>query len=269
MKRYLEIVEGALKEALGGGGRPQTLFDAMRHGVGSGGKRLRPVICCAAAEAAGGTAEDAKWAAAAIELIHNYTLVHDDLPAMDNDTLRRGEPSVWAKFGEGNAILAGDALQALAFATLARTAEKRPGAMAAMLAVFARAAFGVVAGQVEDIAAAKGSFTRDTLDFIFEHKTADLFMCAAEAGALAGGADDDAAAKLRKYAFHLGVAFQFEDDLLDGDDGAFSSLAIMDRAAIEAEIASHTEAAVAALEGLKGDTSFLVSLVRSLAGRRA
>ena len=268
VERHLELVERTIAEALASLGRPAALAEAMRHGVGSGGKRLRPLICCEAAEAVGGSAQDARWAAAAIELIHNYTLVHDDLPAMDNDEMRRGAPSVWAKYGEGNAILAGDALQALAFRILAKTPERRTGALAKILEVFGRAAVGVVAGQVEDIAAANGGFSRDTLDFVFSHKTADLFMCAAEAGALAGGASDEDAARLRDYAFHLGVAFQYEDDLLDGDDGAFSSLSLMDEAEIKAEIARHTEAAVKALEGVPGDASRLVTLVRRLVGRK-
>jgi geranylgeranyl pyrophosphate synthase len=125
MQRYLDITTATLEEALSMYVRPRELADAMRHAIMAGGKRIRPVICLAAAEAVGGSAEDARYAAAAIELLHNYTLVHDDLPSMDNDTLRRGKPTVWAKYGESTAILAGDALQALAFQLLAKTKEKR------------------------------------------------------------------------------------------------------------------------------------------------
>ena len=115
-EEYLAIIEKTLDEVLPKEGeRPAELSEAMRYAVGAGGKRIRPLICLASAVAVGGKAEDARCPAAAIELLHNYTLVHDDLPAMDNDTERRGKPSVWAKFGEANAILAGDALQALAF----------------------------------------------------------------------------------------------------------------------------------------------------------
>ena len=115
-EEYLAIVEKTLDEVMPGAlERPAEHSSSMRYAVGTGGKRIRPLICLASAVAAGGRAEDARYPAAAIELLHNYTLVHDDLPAMDNDTERRGKPTVWAKYGEANAILAGDALQALAF----------------------------------------------------------------------------------------------------------------------------------------------------------
>ena len=259
MQKYLDIIEKTLAEELANlpEGREKILGEAMRYGVGAGGKRIRPVLALAAAEAAGGGAEDAKYAAAAIEFLHNYTLIHDDLPAMDNDTMRRGKPSVWAKFGEANAILAADALQALAFATLA----KSKGDTAKLLSAFGAAGVGVVAGQIEDIA-------RGDIDFVFAHKTADLFICAAKAGAIAAGADDACAAALGEYAFHLGMAFQYEDDLLDGDDGAFSSLSTMSTAEVEAAIARHSAAALAALDNLPGEVSFLRVLAARLAERK-
>jgi len=115
-----KIVEDTLDEVLPkSDARPAELSDAMRYAVGSGGKRVRPLICLSSALAVGGKAEDARYPAAAIELLHNYTLVHDDLPAMDDDVERRGQPTVWKKYGEANAILVGDALQALAFRALA------------------------------------------------------------------------------------------------------------------------------------------------------
>ena len=125
-EEYLAIIEKTLDEVLPKEGeRPAELSEAMRYAVGTGGKRIRPLICLASAVAVGGSAEDARYPAAAIELLHNYTLVHDDLPAMDDDTERRGKPSVWAKFGEANAILAGDALQALAFKAAANAPRRR------------------------------------------------------------------------------------------------------------------------------------------------
>ncbi len=235
--------------------RPAALHAAMRWAVEGGGKRIRPQICLAAAEAVGGEAADAMMPACAIELLHSYTLVHDDLPAMDNDTERRGKPTVWTKFGEANAILAGDALQALAFETLARAPEKKPGAVAKMLAAFGKYAVGVVRGQVEDIAEGDKD-----VPFIYEHKTADLFMSAAVTGALAGGGSDEDVEKLRLFAFHLGLAFQYEDDLLDDD-------APCGREEAAKRVRAETDAAVAALEGLPGDTAFLVSLAQKLVGR--
>ena len=278
-----ELVEKALDDILPAAEmRPASLSQAMRWAVMGGGKRVRPRICLAAAIAAGGRAEDAVFPACAIELLHSYTLVHDDLPAMDDDTERRGRPSVWAKFGEATAILAGDALQALAFATVARS--RRP---TETMAVLARAACAVVEGQVEDLSASKilnglnglnglknGNGIekledgRELLESVFLKKTAALFSAAAEMGALAVGADAETAGRLSTYGRELGMAFQYEDDLLDADGGAFSSLAILDREEVVRRVAAHTAAATAALAGLPGDTVFLATLAANLANRK-
>ena len=244
----IDRIERKLVELLSGT-RPESLFNAMRHAVMSGGKRVRPQICLAAAAAVGGKADDAIYPACAIELLHSYTLVHDDLPSMDNDTERRGRPTVWAKFGETNAILAGDALQALAF----RAASLAPRNADRIVAELADAGVGVVRGQVEDL-------DGDDVDFIYRHKTADLFVAAAVMGAYAGGGSDADIVRLRKYALNLGLAFQFEDDLLDGDSP-------YSMAETERKVAEHTSAAVASLEGLSGDTSFLAALAERLVGR--
>ena len=251
----IEEVELELRRLLSLQERPRVLLEAMRWAVEGGGKRIRPRICLASAVAAGGASSDALLPACAVELLHSYTLVHDDLPAMDNDAERRGHPSVWAKFGEANAILAGDALQALAFTALAQAPERRPAARAKMLEFFGACALGVVRGQVEDIAPG----AKD-VPFIYEHKTADLFMAAAVTGALAGGGDDAAVEKLRLFAYHLGVAFQYEDDLLD-DDSPFPRDETVRR------VQSETDAALAALSDLPGDTEPLAALARSLVGR--
>ncbi|MGI6390086.1 MAG: polyprenyl synthetase family protein [Kiritimatiellia bacterium] len=196
--------------------RPAILVEAMRHAVLSGGKRLRPILCLAAAEAVGGSAEDARYAATAVELLHTYTLVHDDLPCMDNDLLRRGQPTVHARYGEAIAVLTGDALQTLAFEMLANTPERRPGTVARLVKELAAVVgfAGVIGGQVEDIRFAAAP-TRDVIDFVFQHKTADLFKAACRLGALAAGGDEDAVDKLSRFADALGFAFQIIDDLLD------------------------------------------------------
>lgn len=253
IKSYLAIAEKAISEALPAEGeRPVSLSDAMRYAVGAGGKRVRPLICIAASVAVGGRPEDAAHPAAAIELLHNYTLVHDDLPAMDNDTLRRGKPSVWAKFGEADAILAGDALQARAFAAAARS----PRSADAVTAALADAAYGVVAGQVEDVAG-----SRD-VPFVYAHKTADLFVAAAVMGGFAGGGSDDDIRRLRTFAFNLGMAFQYQDDILDGDSpyGEEKTVALAKEA---------TDAALSALDGLPGDTAPLSCIASGLLNRRA
>ncbi len=257
-EKLLELIEKTLDELLPpASARPAKLSEAMRHAVGSGGKRIRPLICMASAIAAGGAPEDARYAAAAIELLHNYTLVHDDLPAMDNDTMRRGKPTVWAKFGEADAILAGDALQALAFAA----AAKSPRNAARIVAELAARAVGVVQGQVEDIAREAADAAAD-IPFIYEHKTADLFIAAAVMGGLAAGAGDAALGALREAALSLGLAFQYEDDLIDGDSPyeAGKTRKLVD---------TLTKRALAALSRLPGDASILEGLAAKLAGRKS
>ena len=255
--RAKQDVETALAALLPpAAGEAAALHAAMRWAVEGGGKRIRPLVCLAAAEAVGGAAADALMPACAIELLHSYTLVHDDLPAMDGDTERRGRPSVWAKFGEAVAILAGDALQALAFAALAQMPERCPGVRAALMAVLSEAAAGVVCGQAAELSGSKN------VGYIYAHKTADLFMAAAGLGAMAGGGTAAHVARLREFARHLGLAFQHEDDLLDGDSP-------LGRAEAERQVREHTDAALAALDGLPGDTTFLASLATRLATRKA
>ena len=277
----LALIEKTLDEVLPPRDeRPAVLSEAMRYAVGSGGKRIRPLVCLYSALAVGGRAEDAKYPAAAIEILHNYTLVHDDLPAMDNDVERRGKPTVWKQFGEANAILAGDALLALAY----RVAAKAPRNVAAIVDVLGEKGVGVVQGQVEDVAAERSrnssdsidsidsidsrnssdsriSMTNSPVDFIYSHKTADLFIAAAAMGALAGGGSAEDVASLKFFALQLGLAFQLEDDLIDGDSP-------YSRADTEAQIAFCTKAALAALDRLPGDTTFLRDLALKLVGRK-
>jgi len=254
--------------------RPAILVEAMRHAVLSGGKRLRPILCLAAAEAVGGSAEDARYAATAVELLHTYTLVHDDLPCMDNDLLRRGQPTVHARYGEAIAVLTGDALQTLAFEMLANTPERRPGTVARLVKELAAAVgfAGVIGGQVEDIRFAAAP-TRDVIDFVFQHKTADLFKAACRLGALAAGGDEDAVDKLSRFADALGFAFQIIDDLLDAPSASsdaapeLSCLAVMSADEARDWARKLTAQAVAALDGLPGETVPLAALANHLLTR--
>lgn len=265
-ERLLTIVETALDEVLPRPGeRPADLSEAMRYAVGTGGKRIRPLICLGAAVAAGGREEDARYPAAAIEILHNYTLVHDDLPAMDNDVERRGKPTVWKRFGETLAILAGDALLALAY----RTAAKAPRNAGEIVDVLGEMGVGVVMGQVEDLRMERcardipsSPEAKNTVDFVYRHKTADLFIAAAKMGALAAGADNQTVETLSNFALNLGLAFQYQDDLLDAD-GAFPK-DLTERLAAE-----KTAAAISFLDQLEGDTSFLRDLSHFLLGRSA
>ncbi len=215
------LVEAELERALAGGdGIPARLLEAMRYAVFSGGKRARPILALMACEAAGGTCACALPFACAIELIHAYSLVHDDLPAMDDDALRRGRPTVHVAFGEAHAILAGDALLTEAFALAAAGAAAsglEPARALAVIAAIARAAgaSGMVGGQVADLEAEGVRADVALVESIHRRKTAALIAAAVEAGALAGGAAPDVLRALRAYGEALGLAFQVTDDLLD------------------------------------------------------
>jgi len=198
--------------------------EAMRYAVTSGGKRLRPILALACCESCGGDRSPALEPVAAIELLHTYSLVHDDLPAMDDDDLRRGRPTLHRAFGEAEAILAGDALHTLAFevaATFPRGAQHAATRLG-VIETLARAAGvrGMVGGQIADLAAEGRSVTPDAVRWIHRHKTGALFAASAEIGAILGGADARRREALRRYGAALGLAFQIADDLLDRSGSA-------------------------------------------------
>jgi geranylgeranyl diphosphate synthase, type II len=201
-------------------GTPPRLLEAMRYAVFSGGKRVRPVLTLAACEVVGGSRARAMPFACALELIHTYSLVHDDLPAMDDDDLRRGRPTVHVVYGPALAILAGDALLTEAFRLAAAGARQSGLDPARALAVVERiaaaaGAAGMVGGQVLDLEATGRVADLDLVESIHRHKTAALIAAAVEAGALAGGASDEQQRALGAYGQALGLAFQVADDLLD------------------------------------------------------
>jgi geranylgeranyl pyrophosphate synthase len=211
---------------------PAELHRALRHLLFPGGKRLRPALALAACEAVGSPPARALPVAAAVELIHTYSLIHDDLPCMDDDAERRGRPTVHVAFGEAVAVLAGDALQALAFEVLARAGEAAAEARLAALAELAAAAGsrGLVGGQADDLAfpadaAGAADAAADRIEGVHARKTAALFAAATAGGALLGGARPDAVARLRGFGHELGVAFQIADDVLDRADDEPCSLA--------------------------------------------
>ena len=240
---------------------PQDLHAAMRHAVLLGGKRLRPLLVYAA-----GALFDADEAAldapaAAVELIHAYSLVHDDLPAMDDDALRRGQPTVHVAYDEATAILAGDALQSLAFAVLA-DAPTDDGVRVALLRTLAHAAgaAGMCGGQALDVAATGGGASLDlaALERLHSLKTGALIRAAVRMGALCGGADVQALIALDRYAHALGLAFQVRDDILDieGNSATLGKTAGKDVA--------QDKATFPALIGLDGSRAHLGALVRSM-----
>lgn len=198
----------------------KRLYDAMRYSVMNGGKRVRPLLAYAACEALGGIPEDANGAACAVELIHAYSLVHDDLPAMDDDDLRRGQPTTHKAFDEACAILAGDGLQSLAFSALldpalsSRDAETRLS-MVRTLALAAGPA-GMVGGQAIDLGSVGLKLDQTALEYMHRHKTGALIEASVRLGALASGhADQERLDALQVYARAVGLAFQVQDDILD------------------------------------------------------
>ncbi|BBI71389.2 (2E,6E)-farnesyl diphosphate synthase [Vreelandella aquamarina] len=210
----------------------ERLEAAMRHGLLVGGKRLRPLLVYLAGQALGASDDALDAPAAAIELIHAYSLIHDDLPAMDDDDLRRGQPTVHKAFDEATAILAGDALQALAFEVLASRPHPRLGQLVTTLAV-ASGRDGMVAGQALDLAAVGGHPDAEAMAHMHAHKTGALIVAAVRLGGLVAVEEDDPRlAALIRYARAIGLAFQIHDDILDvtGDTATLGKISGADAA---------------------------------------
>jgi geranylgeranyl diphosphate synthase type II len=219
---YLDHLKGLVDEALESlmppaGSHPGRLVSAMRYSLFAGGKRIRPILVLAAAEASGGTVEDALDPACAVELVHTYSLIHDDLPAMDDDDFRRGRPTCHKAYDEGTAILAGDALLAMAFEVLVRQGEDRRGKRVLMVRELAGASGwkGMVGGQQVDMDSEGTDPELPVLEYIHTHKTGALIRCSVILGGLSAGADERFIGSLGRYGEKLGLAFQVVDDILD------------------------------------------------------
>jgi geranylgeranyl diphosphate synthase type II len=197
--------------------RPATLHKAMRHSLFAGGKRLRPILCVAAAEACGGDLEDALPLAAAVECIHTYSLIHDDLPSMDDDDFRRGVPTCHTVFGEGTAVLAGDALQAMAFEFTAgaKPTQRYPVAEMVMDLAVTSGSQHLIGGQVMDMEGEGAGLGKRELKFIHESKTAALLKCSLRLGGMSANATPRRLQALSDFGYSLGLAFQVIDDILD------------------------------------------------------
>jgi farnesyl diphosphate synthase len=266
---------------------PADLHRAMRYAVLGGGKRLRPILVYAAGSVLGAPAEHLDAPAAAVEIIHAYSLVHDDLPAMDDDALRRGRPTCHVAFGEATAILAGDALQALAFELLAGDEHlaDAPGILVDMLHTLARAcgSQGMAGGQALDLAAVGRTLRDDELERMHVHKTGALIRASVRLGALAAGCRSaDTLTALERYGHCVGLAFQIRDDILDvesdsatlgktaGKDAAdakptYPSILGMDGS--RQRLAELTAEAIGSLAPLGNATQELVALARYVAER--
>ena len=261
--------------------RPASLHAAMRHSLFAGGKRLRPLLCAACAEACGAPRAAALFPAAAVECLHTYTLIHDDLPCMDDDDLRRGVPTCHKVYGEAVALLAGDALQALAFELAAQT----PVAALEIVRELADAAgsVGVVGGQVEDMLGEHLPPDEARLRFIQQHKTGDLIVCACRMGVRAAGGSPAALAAATRYAAALGEAFQIADDLLNetstaeqlgkavGTDAArekTTAVSVYGLNGAKKRLRELVAEALAALADFPGETAPLAALARHVAERK-
>jgi len=292
LKAYLEdrqgIVEEALQRYLPENDIPAQIYEAVRYSVFNGGKRIRPILCLAAAEAVGGDLAPAMPVACALELIHSYSLIHDDLPSMDNDDFRRGKPTCHKVFGENIAILAGDALLTEAFALLSRaekvmfSAEKR----LAVIQEIAHAAGigGMVGGQALDVISEKSSADEKTLQEIHRRKTGALIVAAVRSGAMISNAGKDKIQALTEYGINVGLAFQIADDILNvegdkelmgkgtGSDAARNKLtypSLLGLQPAKEKLVQYIETAVASLSGFDERAMPLLVIARYIKERKS
>jgi geranylgeranyl diphosphate synthase, type II len=219
----LQMVDAALERLLPTAGTPpSSIHEAMRYSVFAGGKRIRPILCLETARIFAPDVTMALHPACAIEFIHTYSLIHDDLPALDNDDLRRGKPTCHKKFGEAIAILAGDALLTLAFATAgtAGVQDQLRVRIVNEIATSSGTVNGMVGGQVADLEAEGKEVGQETLEYIHRSKTAALIRAAITSGAICVGANDEDVRRLRHFGETIGWAFQVTDDILDVEESS-------------------------------------------------
>lgn len=285
LKHSTELVNSALDRFLPSAKTaPSTIHTSMRYSLFAGGKRLRPALCLAAAEACGGDPEAALPFACAVECIHTYSLIHDDLPAMDNDDFRRGKPTNHKVFGEGIAVLAGDALLTQAFEIAAQAPIAPRYSCPAVILEIARASgsLQLIAGQVADLEGEGKSLTEKQLRYIHERKTSALLCCSVRLGGMSANCTPKSLEALTSFGYHVGLAFQVIDDILDvtqtserlgktaGKDVAAQKATYPAIVGLEKsrKIARQlTDKAFAALDGFKGKATALEGLAKYLLER--
>ena len=285
LDRSIKLVNAALNRHLPkASAKPKTLHESMRYSMFAGGKRLRPILCMAAAEACGGRASDSLILGSAVECIHTYSLIHDDLPGMDDDDLRRGMPTNHVVYGEGIAVLAGDALLTLAF-ELANQAKptkryKQNGFVGELAKTAGHAQ--LIAGQVADLEGEGMPVSRAQLRYIHERKTSALLTCSVRLGGMSANASPRQLQALTDFGYHVGLAFQVIDDILDvtqsseqlgktaGKDQRSSKTTYPAIVGLEKskEIANQlTDKSFAALKPFKGKAEALEAIARYLLKR--
>ncbi|MCH5286257.1 MAG: polyprenyl synthetase family protein [Christensenellaceae bacterium] len=279
---YQAMVEEALPRQLASlGSIPEPLHQAMAYSLEAGGKRLRPVLLLAACDMAGGSLEEAMPFACALEMIHTYSLIHDDLPAMDNDDLRRGRPTNHKVFGEAMAILAGDGLLSAAGELMLSAAvrmDDQRGVRAAEAILRRAGVTGMVAGQTMDVTGEGSEPTIEKVSYIHLHKTADLLTAPIEAGLLLAGASGEQVRAGTEFGQRLGLAFQMVDDVLDvqgdmavlgkttgkdAEQGKLTWVSVRELDGAREDARAQVALAVKALNQLDMDTNFLKTLAQS------
>lgn len=256
--KYLEFINKYLDEKFVVDGPMQ---EAAKYTISSGGKRLRPVITLAVCEALGGSIQDALPYAVAIEMIHNYSLIHDDLPCMDNDDERRGKPSCHIEYGETLALLAGDGLLTKAFNIASE------GKYCEAIKVISDCAYKMVVGQANEFVNIDKSFSIEKLIEIYSYKTSALFQAAAVCGAIVAKASPNTQNIINDFAYNLGVAFQLEDDLLDSDEENTMIISILGKDGAYELGKSFSDKAVEALNKSFDNNEFLQHLTNKLIKR--
>ncbi|QPC46819.1 polyprenyl synthetase family protein [Mangrovibacillus cuniculi] len=276
--KYIPPVEQRIMEWIDGAAVAETLHKSMRYSMEAGGKRMRPSLLLATIESLGGNIDKGLDAAAAIEMVHTYSLIHDDLPSMDNDSLRRGKPTNHVVFGEATAILAGDALLTLAFQAIAHSTTLTNQQKVHLIGDLSSHAGskGMVGGQMLDMEGEKQSLPLEKLQQVHELKTGKLLTFSIVAGAKIAEASEDTIKKLENFSYHLGIAFQIKDDILDvegleevigksvGKDqstekSTYPSLLTLQGA--KQKLQFHIRQAAELLEDYSGDNQVLLQLV--------
>lgn len=268
-------------------GKQKLIMEAVNYSVKTGGKRLRPLFIMEFCKMFGGNIEEAKPFMAAIEFIHTYSLVHDDLPAMDNDELRRGKPTTHIKYGHAMGVLAGDALLNYAYEVVSEAIMNSnspfKSAMAFNILSSNAGIYGMVGGQTVDVLTANSINDKETLDFIYELKTGALIKSAMMIGAVLGGADADELDVVEEVASKVGMAFQIQDDILDvtsttdelgkpvlsdEKNNKFTYVSMLGLEGATEYVSALTDAAITDLKSLNRDDEFIKELIYSLVDRR-
>jgi geranylgeranyl diphosphate synthase type II len=267
-------------------GYQKTVLSAMNYSVKAGGKRLRPLLLMEMYRMFGGKGREAEPFMAAIEMIHTFSLVHDDLPCMDNDEFRRGLPTTWVKYGYEMAVLAGDGLYGYAFETAAKALEftQNPARIARCMGILAQKSgiYGMIGGQTLDVELTKKPVNKEQLEFIYRLKTGALIECPMVIGAVLAGADEDQVSTVERMASCIGKAFQIQDDILDvtssqevlgkpvlsdEKNGKNTYVALYGMEQAKQAVKELSEEAVLALESLPGDHEFMRQLIMMLVTR--